>query len=332
MKNMFLILMPLMVLATSVNAYDVEGIVYDYDRKFLVDATIRLLTIQRVEAGRDVTNSRGEYRIKGIQAGSYTMEITKMGMKKETLEIGVGGPIYQATIYKDVYLYELIRFESVKPSELKGLFMTGEEEIPVSAFSSYMKGVKKLEKKKYKSAMKDFQRALKRYPPFSRCYTHIGEIHVIEGRTEDARTAFLKAIELNEGDPMPRAAMGKLLSETGDFEKALPYLTTALELDSARAEIYFLLGKAQFHQGMLPETEKNLLQGLMLQPRESGDARLILAEMYYAEKRYSESRDMLSAYLRNNPFAEDKEKIRVRIKEIEDLMIRNASEDKSESD
>ncbi|MBN1879998.1 tetratricopeptide repeat protein [bacterium] len=303
-----------------VKAYDLEGIIFDYDRKPLVDALVSLLSVQRDEVGREYTNKNGEYRIRNIAAGLYTMEISKMGMKKVTMEVSVGGPLYQSTIYKDIYLNELIRFESVKPSELKGLYITESETMPLTAFSNYLKGVKKLEKKKYKAALKEFNKAIKRYPEFSRCYTHIGEIKAIQGKIEEAKTALSKAIELNNRDPFPLTALGRLLVDQSDYVEAIPFLRNATEMDSARAENHFLLGKALYHTNHSTDAEKCILQGLMIQPRESGDARIILADIYFAQKRYSESRNMLDAYLRDNPFAENKLQIRKRIEEMEMLL------------
>ncbi len=136
-KTPFLLSLLLVLASGQLRAYDLEGTVYDYDRSPLVDATIRLLTVQRVNVGSELTNARGEYRIRGIAAGIYTLEITKAGMKKVSMEVSVSGQYYQASVYKDVYLNELIRFESVKPSELKRLFIPEGELIPVSAFSKY---------------------------------------------------------------------------------------------------------------------------------------------------------------------------------------------------
>nr|HPQ39139.1 carboxypeptidase-like regulatory domain-containing protein [bacterium] len=127
----------LMILVQGVNAYDVEGIIKDFDGQPLEDAMIRLLDTQRFERGKDFTDKDGTYQIHGIAAGYYTMEITKMGMKKVTEEISVGGPYFDSTVYKDINLSEIVRFEGVKESDLKGLFILDKDSIPRGAFSCY---------------------------------------------------------------------------------------------------------------------------------------------------------------------------------------------------
>jgi len=311
----------LIFMALSVHAYDVEGIIYDYDRTPLQDAVVRLVTAQRQEVGRDFTDTYGVYSIKGIAGGSYTMEISKMGMKQVSQDINVSGTIYQSTIYKDIYLNEIIRFESVKSSELKGLFLEDSETIPLNAFSNYLKGLKKLRKNKFKGAKKAFEKGIKQFPDFSRCYTHLGEIYVNDGKYEQAETSFLKAIELNSADPMPLSGYGKLLVKIEKYELAEKFLIKAVEMEPSRAESYFSLGKAQFYSKKLEEAEKTLIQGLMIQPRESGEARIILADIYLSQKQFSRSRDMLSAYLRENPFATDKAEIKKRLVEIDNLIF-----------
>jgi tetratricopeptide (TPR) repeat protein len=319
----------LIFLVNSAYAFDLEGTVYGFDGEPLVDARLRLLTHQRVEINSTYTDGQGAYRLRNIPAGSYTVEITKVGMQKITMDVGVGGSFYRSTVYNDFHLKEITRFESVRSSEMKALFLPEDDTIPLGAFSSYRRGLKKMAKNKTSGALKDFKRAIKRHPGFSRCHTHIGEIYVLLNQYDDAETAFQKAIELNPRDPVPLTSYGRFLISINRYDDATLHLSKAVELDPARAENYYLLGEAHYKSGSIETAEKALVQGLMIQPRQAGKARLILADIYYDQKRFDDTRDMLSGYLRDNPFAEDRDDVRERIIELNRL-IQNFEDEPAE--
>lgn len=321
--------MVLILLVNAAHAFDLEGTVYGFDGEPLVDAKLRLLTYQRTEINSTYTDGKGEYRLRNIPAGSYTMEITKVGMQKVTMDVGVGGSFYRSTVYQDFHLKEITRFESVRSSELKALYLPDDETIPIGAFSSYRRGLKKMSRNNTKGALKDFKRAIKRHPGFSRCHTHIGEIYVLLNQYDDAEAAFQKAIELNNRDPVPLTSYGRFLLSMNRYDDAVRHLARAVDLDSARAENHYLLGEAHYKSGSLDAAEKALVQGLMIQPRHAGKARIILADIYFDQQRFDETRDMLTGYIRDNPFADDRNDIRNRLVEL-DRLIQTRNENTAE--
>jgi len=302
---------------TSVMAYNLEGTIYGYDGEPLQEAMVRLLNTQRFERAKDFTNRSGEYKIHGISAGTYTMEITKMNMKSVEQTVSVVGNTYMSTTYKDVHLDEIVRFESVSESEMKGLYMMEVNTIPRGAFSKYRKGVKKLKKNDLDGALKQFQKAIKSYKPFSRCYTHIGEIYTKKKNYQQAEEYLRKAISFNSDDPLPMTALGKLFSLQGKWVEAEEILVKVCEIDPARAENHFLYGTTLYELKKQKKAELELTQGLMIQPRQSGDARILLANIFIEQSRLTDAREMLNSYLRENPFAENRKVVKKRLKELE---------------
>jgi len=307
----------LLAISHQALAYNIEGIIKDYDGELLVDAMVRILNEQRFERGKDFTNRSGEYSIHGLPAGNYTLEIEKVGMKKVEEKIALGGHYYEQTTYKDINLSEIVRFESVKESEMKGLYVLDESTIPRGAFSRYRKGLKKLKKNNLDGALKEFQKAVEKHETFSRCYTHMGEIYSRLSKSELAVENFNKAIEFNSDDPLPRTGMGKHYCNLEKWADARTQLEKASAMDPGRAENHFLLGEALYSLNEKSEAEKELIQGLMIQPRESGNARILLANLFIEQERWTDALSMLKNYLRENPFAENKQEIKTRIKEIE---------------
>ena len=319
-KKIILFFIITLLLVSNIHAFDVEGTVYGFDGKPLIDAKLRLLSSQRRELDSTYTDGKGGYRIRNIPAGSYSMEISKPGMQKVSIDFGVGGSFYRSTVYQDFHLKDITRFESVHSSELKSLFLPEGETIPLGAFSNYRRGLKKMAVKKYNSALKSFHRALKKHPNFSRCHAEIGEIYFELQKFDEAEKNYLKAIELNPFDPKPLAGYSRLLIRQNQYNDAIHNLTKAVELDPGRAEYLYLLGEAQFKSGDSDAAEKTLRQGLLIQPRQAGTTRIILADIYYAQKQFHDSRDMLSGYIRDNPFAEDREQIQKRLVELDKLI------------
>jgi Tfp pilus assembly protein PilF len=313
--------LPLVIFTSCAFAYDIEGTILDYDGEPLVDARVALLTRQRVEVGRTYTGRNGHYRIRDIPAGTYTMEITKTGERPFKHDVSVSGPHYRSTVYRDIDLSDIPRFESIQPSELKALFLPDDETIPVKAFSNYQRGVRRMKDQKYRRALRSFERAISQYPEFSRCYTYIGQINVENKDYDKAEKNFRKAIELNPQDPIPLTHFGRLLLELSRYKDAETHLNKAVELDSGRAENYFLLGQAEYYSGKRNDAEMTILRGLMMQPRQAGKARLVMADIYDEQKRYSKAHEMLSAYLRDNPFSDDRTEIQERIQDLNEKIM-----------
>ena len=88
-------------------------------------------------------------------------------------------------------------------------------------------------------------------------------------------------------------------------------------MDPSRAENHFLYGEALYWLNSKEDAERELIQGLMIQPRQSGDARILLSNIFIEQSRLTDAREMLGSYLRENPFAEDKKEIKKRLKELD---------------
>lgn len=318
MKKILLVLVTFSILSPAALAYNLEGIVYDYDGNPLVDAMVRLLNEQRFERGKDFTDRNGEYSIRGLPAGSYTLEIEKVGLKTVRQSVSLGGTYYESTKLHDVHLEDIVRFESVSESEMKGLYVLDEKAIPRGAFSAYRKGLKKLGKNDLDGALKHFKKAIKKHSSFSRCYTHVGEIYLRQKNYRSSEEALTKAIELNSQDPLPHTGLGRLYCAEEKWDQALSALQKAIDMDPSRAENHLLFGKAHYEKGNKKAAEKALVQGLLIQPRESGEARILLANLLIEQERWTDAKQMLKNYLRENPFADNKSEVKSRISEIDE--------------
>ena len=85
-------------------------------------------------------------------------------------------------------------------------------------------------------------------PHLAKTQTVLGFAYLAQIDTGAARTAFTRAIELDQADPMPRLGMGLAKIREGDLEGGRIELEIAASLDPANSLIRSYLGKAYFEE------------------------------------------------------------------------------------
>ena len=129
-------------------------------------------------------------------------------------------------------------------------------EAPKSAQKEFQKGQQAAAKKKWKDAIKQYEKAIAAYPEYAEAWNELGRVQQIQKRAKDARASYEKALEL-DADYMPPAVRLALLdvqegnweqvaSRTGEVLKANPY-------EFPEAYLYNVLANYQLDK--LPEAE-----------------------------------------------------------------------------
>ncbi|KAJ2723802.1 TOM (translocase of outer membrane) complex component [Coemansia sp. Benny D115] len=103
---------------------------------------------------------------------------------------------------------------------------------------------------KMQEAMNTFSEAMSRFPTRSDLYNYYGEVLAEQGGSESAINAFEHAIELDNTNPLPYVNQAiALFQSTGNAEKAMDLISSALKVDSecelavaALSQIYLQLG------------------------------------------------------------------------------------------
>ncbi|KAJ2800363.1 TOM (translocase of outer membrane) complex component [Coemansia furcata] len=112
---------------------------------------------------------------------------------------------------------------------------------------------------KMQDALATFKDAMERFPTRSDLYNYYGEVLAEQGGPDDAITAFEKAIELDNANPLPYVNQAiAVFQSSGNADKALTLIQAALKVDSecelavaALSQIYLQLGMFEESLSML---------------------------------------------------------------------------------
>jgi len=129
----------------------------------------------------------------------------------------------------------------------------------------YEWGVMCLQYKRLGLAEKIFKDILKKSPkPNPGVIVNLGFCYAYQGRLEEAKSMFEKAIKEMPDDPKILYNLGTLYTNTGEPEKALKYYKRALKAGKGTPQIYNALGKVYFRLGDKRSSLEMLRKSLQL--------------------------------------------------------------------
>ncbi len=120
------------------------------------------------------------------------------------------------------------------------------------------------EKGDLKTAIELYQKALKIIPEFPEAEYQLGAAYLSMGQTENAESAFRRAVELREDWSLPMAFLGAILVQKNEFAEAERVLTKAVELDEMNTPAFVALTDLRLKTKAAPEILKQLLAKLQL--------------------------------------------------------------------
>ena len=87
-------------------------------------------------------------------------------------------------------------------------------------------GVIRTRQKRFPEAAALFKRVLAIAPDYIAAYRNLGELYAIQGRSEDAKAAYVKVHELDPRDAKTSLALGTICEETGEFERSIEVINS----------------------------------------------------------------------------------------------------------
>jgi tetratricopeptide (TPR) repeat protein len=146
-------------------------------------------------------------------------------------------------------------------------------------------------------AAEHLEKALKLRPNYADAHLSLGRVYLSQKNFDGALTHFLKAVELKPDNVLAQTNLGMLYVRKKAYPEAIPYLNKSIELSGKNpaensdnlTHAHALLGLALYHTGDKDNAQTHLETALKGQ-KQNDDANLILAEIYFSQKKYPEAR------------------------------------------
>jgi eukaryotic-like serine/threonine-protein kinase len=154
---------------------------------------------------------------------------------------------------------------------------------------------------KHDLAVQEFQHALQLNDRNADALSGIAQSYENAGRTQDAETALKKAVALSPDSWAGYNNLALFYDRQNKYPESIAALRKAVELTPDNAQVYFNLGAVYIDTGdakLTSDAEQALKKSIELAP--SYPAYANLGQLYYTEKRYSESAALTEKALQLN--------------------------------
>ncbi len=174
------------------------------------------------------------------------------------------------------------------------------------------KGLEAFKKNRLKKALELLLSAVTIYPDYGEAWLELGDLYLKQSRNEEARRAYLKAVDIDRLHIGPYIRLSWLASIEEKWQEAAEFSNHALNLDPVRfPELYFLNALSNYNLKKLDIAEKSARQLERLDSMHRfPQAFLILANIYAGRKDTAASDEEMRRYLDHAPDDSDAETTR----------------------
>jgi len=190
---------------------------------------------------------------------------------------------------------------------------------PKDAKKAFDKGRDLMKKKKVDAAAVELQKAVGTYPKYAAAWYELGVIYQSQSKMDEARKAYEESIKADEKFITPYAQLTRITAGQAKWEEAATFSAKVIRLNPFFSpEIYFLNGVANLNLQKLQEAEESTQEALKMDPKRVNPRAMALMGMIHAQKgEYKLASEALKQYLTLVPKANDAERIRGQIAQIE---------------
>lgn len=201
---------------------------------------------------------------------------------------------------------------------------------PKEAITAYEKGVQAERNGKLAIAQRHFEKAVEAYPRYAHAWFQLGRVLQKENDREGARTAYSRALTMDDRFLAPHVALASLAVEDGHWKEVLSFTAPILALDPFKnvtgytmelepfnyAETYYYDAVANYELRKFEDAERSALKAEQLFAR-APQLHLVLGKIFERKQNYASAISELKIYLALLPRAENAEQIRQHLAELE---------------
>ena len=209
--------------------------------------------------------------------------------------------------------------------DVEGSFISMKSlQAPPKAQKAFDAAVKLVEEKKWSRAEKKIREAIRTYEEYADAWDALGLIQREQGKHDNAREAYGKAIELDAKFLKPYVGLAVLALRENNWEEVARQTDVAVRLNPmASAEAWLYNATARLSLKQPDQAEASARQALELDPdHKMPKIHHVLGIALAQNGNYTESAVQLRAYLEHAPDAADADTVRQQLAAVEKALTR----------
>ena len=262
----------------------------------VASARVDLMGPGGMAAPTKYTNEDGKFYI-GARDGDYQLVIRKMGYQNAQVDVSI---VAAAQSRVDVALVRDPSDSASSPSSSETI-SARQLKIPEKARNAYHEGQALAAKHDYDSAVDQFHKAIKAFPPYYEAYADMGVAQYKLGQAEDARESLQKSVDLSEGKfPDALFDSADVLNALHDFADAESFARREITLEDSSWRGHYELARALLGLKRLPEAEQSARESQKLNAQ-NPPLYIVLVSIHAATRHYASVVQDIDAYLVLDP-------------------------------
>ena len=295
-----------------------EGTVWSPDRRPVRDLYVELQNENYFAIARTRTDSSGRFAFRGFAPGRYTVKVLTIGTNylehTESIEVGNVSRSGSESVYLEINLRIDKRKVDSGVGEITDVVFV--QEVPDEARRLYKKGLKNLQDKN-ELGLAEIEDALGVFPTYFDALNAVGREYVARREFQKSLPYLIKAIEVNQRSFSSFYALAYACYQLNHKIEALEAARGATLLQPASLSAQLLYGTLLRLDRSYEKAEEKLLEARKLsKDKPVSEVHWQLALLYNKLGRAREAADELETYLRIQPDARDKKEIEALITKL----------------
>jgi len=257
--------------------------------------------------GRQSVSSNGRYRFIDLGNGHYDLVVELENTEIARMRVEIMSPTLKTDYRHDISL----EWRSPVGAPAKPASISAEDFYKRSSVNQKLfdKAQAATDKKKHEEAFSFLNQILTADANDFQAWTELGTLNLMQQNLSEAKSAYLRAIEVRPKFFLALMNLGRLHSMQKDFAAAIPVLTQAVEIKPTSADANYYLGEAYLQVKKGSKAVGYLNEALKLEPVARADAHLRLAALYNAAGLKDKAAVEYQEFLKKKPDYPDKKKL-----------------------
>src|SRR5262245_14697525 len=277
-----------------------------------VGPTITFHSVGTVFSTRALANGKGEFKLKNLPAGMYTLVavLPQVRILRRTVDIGPSFADDRGRIYLK------IPFDRTPPNRMRYTVSASQLAIPESTLSEYRKAQDYLARGDSERGMASLKKIVETTPQFASAWTSMGNIASQSGQFEEAEIYYKESLNHNPSSYRTLLSLGGALISQKKTSESLQIFVRAVKLRPDDPEGQARLGLNYLMLEDLDKAKDHLEEAKKIEPGHFSCPQLFLAQIYARRGDVTSSIAELEEFLKIHPDLEMVPSVRETIKQL----------------